>query len=72
MATLTITNDRANARAPRESKSPHRRRGRSSWRLDSRLLFAGLLTNVSVSVLGAVLAVGGLRRLVPRSLPARA
>ena len=38
----------------RASICPRRRRGRSSWRSASTLLFAGLVTHVSVSVAGAL------------------
>ena len=71
MATLLATEQLSeSSRRPARSKCPRRQRGPLSWLLDSTLLFAGLLTSVSVSVLGAVLASGGLRRLVPRGLSA--
>ena len=59
-------------RVPREIEVP----APTAWPLvlafGFTLIFAGLLTSASVSVLGAVLAAGRLRRLVPRSLPSRA
>ena len=64
---------RAKARErPARSKCRRRPRGLSFWLLDLHLLFAGLLTSVSVSVLGRRACAGGLRRLVPRSLSSRA
>ena len=41
------------------SKCPRRPRGRSCWRLDVTLLFAGLVTSGAVSILGAIVAIAG-------------
>ena len=60
MATLPTTEQMSESpRAPREIEVPAPTAWPSFWRLDSHLLFAGLVTSASVSVLGAVLALAG-------------
>ena len=50
---------------------PRRRRGRLSLAFGVALLFAGLVTTASVSILGAILAVCGWCGLVSRRAAAR-
>ena len=59
MASELLELPRSHNRRRARSNCRRRRRGRSSWRLALTLVFAGLVTSASVSILGAIFAVAG-------------